>query len=216
MRPMRFRFLARNVLLFAPLLTLSTAVDPAPLTGQSEGGATKAALADSTWIDRAVAVRMTRGSTRQLEWELFLPSSTGAVWRAWTVPTEMTTWAGPGAEIDLQPGGIWEVHFNPGRPPGQRGSDANSIVAVIPGRELHLRAGAPLDFPTVREAKTDFAVRIEPAGFGHTRVVVVQKGWEDGEEWDRAFEYLAGANAEWLNWLHQRFVEGPLQWPGGG
>lgn len=173
------------------------------------------AAADSVWVAGGVAVRMHDGPDRRVEWELFVPASVDAVWRAWTAPQEMVKWAGPAAEVDLRPGGTWEVHFNPERPAGQRGSDANRIVSIVAHRELHIEAGAPLDFPTVRAEKTDFVVRLEPAGFGHTRVVAVQSGWKDGEEWDRAFRYLAGANAEWLGWLEQRFVHGPLEWPSG-
>ncbi len=200
-----------HTLLVAAVATLMTGVP-----GAAYVAAQSPAPADSVWQDRGVAVRMHRGMDRRIEWEIYLPAPVEDVWRAWTVPDEMTTWASPGAEVDLRPGGVWEVHFEPDRPKGQRGSDANTIVSVVPPFELHLKAGAPPDFPTVREEKTDFLVRLEPAGFGHTRLVAIQFGWQNGPEWDRAFAYLADANSEWLNWLHQRFVRGPLTWPTEG
>ena len=35
------------------------------------------------------------------------------------------------AYVDLRPGGAWEAHFEPDRPQGQRGSDANEIVTKL-------------------------------------------------------------------------------------
>lgn len=170
--------------------------------------------ADSVWTHKGVVVRMEDGPSRALEWELFVAAPVQEVWDAWVEPDGLTTWAGPGAFVDLRVGGAWEVHFEPDRPKGQRGSDANEVVAFEEGRFLHLKAGAPLEFPTIRATKTDFTVALEPAGTGYTRVLVRQLGWQDGEEWDRGFHYLAGANAEWLSWMVRRFVSGPLEWPG--
>ena len=36
---------------------------------------------------------------------------------------------------------------------------------------------------------------------------------ESGKEWDDAYDYLAGGNAQLLNQLLVRFVKGPIQWP---
>lgn len=33
-----------------------------------------------------------------------------------------------------------------------------------------------------------------------------------GEEWDKAYEYLASGNAQMLGALRQSFVSGPLDW----
>ena len=169
---------------------------------------------DTTWTHKGVAVRVSTDAPRKLEWEVYLPATPTEVWDSWTTESGLVEWAGPGAFIDLRVGGAWEVHFEPDRPKGQRGSDANEIVDLEPGRMLRLAAGAPPDFPTVRAEKTDFAVMLEQAGIGHTKVTVIQSGWGQGEEWDRAFDYLAGANAEWLSWLVRRYDTGPLEWPG--
>ncbi|MEM7417160.1 MAG: SRPBCC domain-containing protein [Gemmatimonadota bacterium] len=171
------------------------------------------AAADSTWTHKGVVVRMHDGPARSLEWEFFLAAPVDAVWHAWVTPDGLTTWAGPAALVDLRAGGTWEVHFNPDRPAGERGSDANEIVSFEAGRFLHIKAGAPLEFPTIREQKTDFTVTLEALGSEHTRVVVRQGGWLDGDEWDRGYRYLADANAEWLSWMVRRYISGPLEWP---
>lgn len=175
---------------------------------------------DSAWVDRGVYVRVQWAPSKELHWELVVPARIEAVWAAWTDTAELTTWAAPGAAVDLRTGGSWEVHFFPDRPPGQRGSDANEILGVERPYRLLLAAGAPLKYPTVRAAKTLFDVRLEAIGRHHTRIMVSQVGWQDGPEWDAAFRDLARANAEWLNWLHRRFTQGPIDWArtgaGGG
>jgi hypothetical protein len=45
-----------------------------------------------------------------------------------------------------------------------------------------------------------------------TLVRLTQTGWKTGEEWDKAFDYLAQGNAQLLTTLRRRFVDGPLDW----
>jgi len=42
---------------------------------------------------------------------------------------------------------------------------------------------------------------------GKTALVrLTQTGWQSGDEWDRAYEYLANGNAQLLETLRRRFV----------
>jgi hypothetical protein len=43
-------------------------------------------------------------------------------------------------------------------------------------------------------------------------VRLAQTGWKTGDEWDKAYDYLAEGNAEILNNLRQRFMTGPFDW----
>lgn len=194
-------------------LFVALAVVPAePL--RSPAGPSSESVADSVWTHQGVVVRRFDGPDRRLEWIFVVAAPRSDVWDAWVDPEQMITWAAPGAYVDLRVGGSWEVHFQPDRPPGQRGSDANEISAIISGSELHIRAGAPSEFPTIRAEKTDFIVRLDEVSPNLTRVHVTQSGWGTGVEWDRGFAYLADANAEWLSWMVRRFVSGPLEWGG--
>ena len=170
---------------------------------------------DSTFRHRAVVAYVTLRPERSLSWELVVPAGVQEVWRAWTTADGIASWSAPAGFVELRKGGSWEAHFDPDRPPGQRGSDANEIVDFVPGRMLVIRAGAPQQFPTVRREKTTFTLTLTPVGRGHTLVQGTQTGWKEGEEWDDAFRYLAGANAVWLDWLHQRFTTGPIDWARG-
>lgn len=60
-----------------------------------------------------------------------------------------------------------------------------------------------------------FYLTLTPVGSYHTLVQGMQTGWKEGPEWDAAFEHLATANAVWLDWLHQRFSTGPIDWREG-
>ncbi len=39
-----------------------------------------------------------------------------------------------------------------------------------------------------------------------------QTGWKEGEEWDKAYIYLASGNKQLLEILQQRFEKGPIDW----
>jgi hypothetical protein len=43
-------------------------------------------------------------------------------------------------------------------------------------------------------------------------VTLPPTGWKDGDEWTKAYEYLAVGNAQLLASLHHRFVYGPTDW----
>lgn len=181
----------------------------------SPGIGTPAQAPDSVFRHRSVVTHVQGGEERSLTWELVVPAPVEEVWEAWTTAEGIASWSAPAGYVDLRPGGSWEAHFEPDRPPGQRGSDANEIVDFDPERLLVIRAGAPRRFPTVRAEKTTFYLTLTPVGRHHTLVQGVQSGWKDGPEWDEAFEYLAWANAVWLDWLHQRFTTGPIDWSEG-
>lgn len=187
---------------------------PAGASGQAQGSGAMAAT-DSTFRHRAVVAQVHRGPERRLGWELVVPAPVSAVWEAWMTAEGIATWSAPAGYVEPWPGGAWEAHFQPDRPKGQRGSDANEILQVVHERALVIRAGAPERFPTVRAEKTTFVLTLTAVGESHTLVHGSQTGWREGPEWEEAFEYLAHANAVWLDWLHQRFTTGPIDWSRG-
>jgi len=141
---------------------------------------------------------------RALVIELTIPAPRAEVWKAFTTSEGLSTWLAPNATVDLRPGGDWIVHF-PGSTAG------GTILSFVPGQEIVISALAPDKFPTVRAARTRAAFHFESRG-NSTIVRLTQTGWQDGPEWDRAYEYLAAGNAQLLATLHRRFVDGPLDW----
>lgn len=134
-----------------------------------------------------------------------IPARRAAVWQAFTTSEGLSTWLAPGAAVDLRAGGEWTAHF----PGGSTGG--GTILSFVPQEELILSALAPDKFPTVRAQRTRAHFRFETRG-DSTLVQLTQTGWEDGDEWDKAYEYLAVGDAQLLATLHRRFVSGPIDW----
>jgi uncharacterized protein YndB with AHSA1/START domain len=142
---------------------------------------------------------------KQLVIEIEVPAPLPAVWQAFSTSEGLSTWLGPNATVDLRPGGDWLVHF----PGGSTGG--GTVIRFVPQKELVVSALAPDSFPTVRATHTraDFTFEADGAS---TIVRLTQTGWQQGPEWDRAYEYLVAGNAQLMAMLHRRFLTGPIDW----
>jgi uncharacterized protein YndB with AHSA1/START domain len=145
---------------------------------------------------------------KRLDFAVTVPAGVDEVWDAFTTSAGVTTWLAPYATIDPQPGGKWEVTSGAGSSTG-----GGTIVLLQPKSLLAVAALAPDQFPTVRRARTTAVFFFDPAGPGTTTVRLAQTGWMQGDEWDKAFDYLATGNAQLLEALYHRFAVGPVVWP---
>ena len=142
---------------------------------------------------------------KALIFEVTIPATRDAVWQAFTTSEGLSTWLTPGAVVDLREGGEWTAHFSGGKTGG------GTILSFVPEKELTLAAMAPERFPTVRQQRT--TARFEFVESGDSTIVrLVQTGWKPGEEWDKAYDYLAQGNAQLLETLRRRFIDGPIDW----
>jgi len=137
--------------------------------------------------------------------EVTIPAPIAAVWQAFTTSDGLSTWLTPGAVVDLRKGGEWTAHF----PGGKTGG--GTILDFTREKEMTLSALAPEQFPTVRAERTTARFQFI-AKENSTLVRLVQTGWKRGEEWDKAYDYLAEGNAQLLETLRRRFVSGPIDW----
>ena len=134
-----------------------------------------------------------------------VPAPLPAVWQAFTTSEGLSTWLTPGAVVDLRVGGEWTAHFPGG------GTGGGTILSFVPEKELVMSAMAPERFPNVRAQRTRARFRFEARG-DSTLVELTQTGWQDGDEWTKAYEYLAVGNTQLLVTLHHRFASGPIDW----
>lgn len=142
---------------------------------------------------------------RTLIFEVSIPASRAAVWEAFTTSKGLSTWLTAGATVDLREGGEWTAHF----PGGKTGG--GTILSFVAEQEIIMAAMAPEQFPQVRAERT--TARFEFVANGPSTIVrLVQTGWKNGEEWDKAYDYLASGNAQMLETLLRRFVSGPIDW----
>lgn len=169
-------------------------------------GATRIAQAQTTLSEGSVKVTVTREPVKRLDFEVIVPASQQEVWTAFTTKEGMESWIAPSARVDLSLGGVWEVGYQGAQPGG------GTILSYLPFEMLSLHAMAPETFPTVRKEGTIAVFFFERLGEKQTRVRIAQIGWKNGEEWDKAFDYLSRGNAILLNMLLKRFTNGPTDW----
>ena len=134
-----------------------------------------------------------------------IPASRADVWHAFATSEGLSTWLTPGAVVALRAGGEWTAHY----PGGKTGG--GTIISFVPEQEIVISAMAPEQFPTVRATRTRARFHFESRG-EYTVVQLEQTGWQNGEEWDRAYEYLTAGDAQLLANLHRRFINGPFDW----
>ena len=155
----------------------------------------------------AVTVTQTAAPEKKLDFEVTVPASAPAVWESLSTSRGLSTWLWRDAVVDLRVGGDWLVKF----PGGSTGG--GTITAFEPEKSISIAALAPDQFPTVRRERTQAVFTLRAGEDGKSTVVhLAQTGWKSGEEWDKAYAYLAEGNAELLNNLRQRFVSGPFDW----
>lgn len=159
-----------------------------------------------TFAQSPVKVVKQPAPDKALMFEVTIPASRAAVWQAFTTSDGLSTWLTPGAVVDLRKDGEWTAHF----PGGSTGG--GTIVSFIPQEELILSALAPEKFPTVRSERTTAKFLFVAASDQSTVVRLVQTGWKNGEEWDKAYDYLAEGNVQLLETLRRRFISGPIDW----
>ncbi len=154
-----------------------------------------------------VTVQRQSSPEKALVFDVTIPAAVDAVWQAFTTKDGLQTWLWRDCRVDLRAGGDWIVQYTP------TATGGGTIVSFQAGREIVIRAMAPEQFPLVRSTRTLATFRFEPAGATATTVTLVQTGWQAGAEWDAAYDYLAGGNAQLLAQLHRRFTTGPIAWP---
>jgi uncharacterized protein YndB with AHSA1/START domain len=154
-----------------------------------------------------VTVTRTSSPEKRLDFEVTIPATVPDVWTALSTSKGLSTWLFPNAVVDLRPGGDWLVKF----PGGSTGG--GTIISFVPQQKIEIAALAPDQFPTVRRERTHATFELRASSDGKATVVhLIQTGWKSGDEWDKAYDYLANGNVELLENLRQRFVSGPLDW----
>ena len=138
---------------------------------------------------------------KALQWDVQVPGSRSEVWKAMTTAEGMKSWIAPDARVQLREGGEWLAIWSGAAPGGGK------IQSFSNESKLVIHAMAPERFPEVRSVGTTVTFTLESCGAQCTRVRMLQTGWKAGAEWDAAYDYLAGGNAQVLESLHRRFAD---------
>jgi uncharacterized protein YndB with AHSA1/START domain len=111
------------------------------------------------------------------------------VWDLWTTEQGLSFFA-PASQIDLRPGGTYEVYFAMDAPVGQRGSEGTTILGFQTNRMLTITWALPPYMPDVRPHLTPLTIEIIPVSDTASRVTLTHSGWGEGGEWDEAYAYF--------------------------
>jgi uncharacterized protein YndB with AHSA1/START domain len=149
----------------------------------------------------------TTDAPKRFDLTVTVPATVDQVWDAFTTPAGLTTWLAPYAKVELATGGPWQVSFT-----ADGAAAGGTVLLFQPKSLLAISAMAPTQFPTVRRERTTAVFLFSAAGPNASTVQLAQTGWQQGEEWDRAFDYLATGNAQLLEALYRRFAVGPAAW----
>jgi uncharacterized protein YndB with AHSA1/START domain len=168
--------------------------------------AASAAVPPEVVHEGPVTVTKIREPKKELQMEVQVPGARDSVWQAFTTTAGLDSWMWRDCSVDLRRGGGWLIHF----PGGSTGG--GTIERFKRGHEITIHAMAPETFPTVRAKGTTAVFQFEAVGDTATRVRLIQTGWQSGEEWEKAYDYLAKGNAQLLGQLRYRFKNGPIDW----
>lgn len=111
-------------------------------------------------------------------------------WRVWTTDEGIRSFFAPGSNIELTPGGPYEVYFLPDAEPGTRGSEGTHVLGYQDQRMLTVTWALPPYMPEVRPHLTPLTLYFEPLDEDTTRLTVHHSGWGTGEKWDEARAYF--------------------------
>jgi uncharacterized protein YndB with AHSA1/START domain len=176
-------------------------------------GATVAPAAASS-----TSVVVTKGveadSTHTLVHEVVVRAPLTEVWPAISTAEGWQTWAVPIAWMRRDLPDILETSYDPAAKPNDAGTIHHRFTARIPGRLLAFRTvKAPAGFPHWEAYQLVSSVfELEQVGSASTRVRLTSVGYPNNQAGKQLITFFEKGNADSLEWLRQRFVEGPADW----
>ena len=144
--------------------------------------------------------------------EIVVPATLDEVWETWTTTEGVKTFFSGAAEVELTPGGKYEIYFLLSAPYGQRGSEGCRVLSYLPKKMLSFEWNAPPQFEQLRKVHTQVVVMFEEVDASNVKVTLSHHGWGEGGRWREVYDYFDRAWAFVLDNLKKRFVEGPLDW----
>jgi uncharacterized protein YndB with AHSA1/START domain len=147
--------------------------------------------------------------------EIVVPASPRQVWDAIATAQGWSGWAVPIAWSPPGDPDIIETSYDPAAKPGGPANIQQRILARVPGRLLAFRTvKAPSGFKDFAAfSRVTSLFELEPVEEGRTRVRLTGTGYPDDETGRRLLGFFEAGNGKSLQWLSERFVSGPANWP---
>lgn len=147
------------------------------------------------------------GNGMILRKEVVVAADLDAVWEAWTT-NEGLRFVSEASNVELRIGAPYEWFLDlPADENGLRGGEGARVLAFLPREMLAFTWTFPPATPGLRAARatTQVVVLFDETESG-VRVRLSQHGWQDGEEWQRGYEYFDQAWGFVLERLRERFA----------
>lgn len=151
-------------------------------------------------------------SVKRIEKEIVVPASLSDVWAAWTTVAGVKTFFAPEANVELRPGGPYEMLFGPDQPKGLQGSEGCEILTMRPMELLSFTWSAPPPWPDIRKERAIVVLQFYDLGKSKTRVTLTHLGFGQGKGWEEVHHYFIEAWPVVLGRLKDRFEKGPIDW----
>lgn len=142
--------------------------------------------------------------------EATVDAPSAAVWREWTTSEGAQEFFAPRANIQLAIGGPYEIYFDP--TDESKGTKGLKVLSYLPEQMISFQWNAPPDMPEVRRIGTWVVVQIRPEGADKSHVTISHLGFQEGPEWDRAYQHFVRGWGDLVERLKLRFSEGPIDW----
>jgi len=137
----------------------------------------------------------TTAAMPKLQKEISVRAPLEEVWNAWT-SAEGLAFISSESNIELRVGGAYDW-FLDGEPDdfGIHGSEGSHVLAFLPREMLAFSWTFPPEIPELRYAdeRTQVVVLFDEDSEGLVHVKLQALGWQDGEPWQRGWEYFDNA-----------------------
>lgn len=145
----------------------------------------------SLMADHVPAARyVAEPSDRILRKEVEVTASLEQVWETWTTTEGTQSFFADHAHVELRPGGLFEIYFNPDALEGQRGSEGCRILSYLPETMLSFEWNAPPSFGELRYQHTRVVILFTESPEGKIKLHLSHLGWGQGEQWDELYAYF--------------------------
>lgn len=144
--------------------------------------------------------------------EVIVDAACEDVWLAWTTPEGLQSFFARNVNMELRPGGPFELLFDHEAEEGLRGSEGCQVLSFVEGEMLSFTWNAPPEFIVERGERTFVVLQFAKVDEDRTRLRLVHDGWKwkQGGHWKAVRD---AADARWdraFSDLVRMLDEGPL------
>lgn len=144
--------------------------------------------------------------------EIEIGKDIGSIWEKFTTEEGLISFFAPEVNFELSIGGQFEMLFDLKMPIGLQGSEDCKVLSFLPEKMISFSWNNPPKFEHIREEHTWVVVEFKKIEENRTHITLTHLGWQDGPEWEGAYEYFEIAWNIVLKRLEYSILNGPIDW----